>query len=135
MSRLPATVRSLRSSACALRINADTLATGNGSRLLRFYGVECGIKDRYLRTELARHHGDTSELVGTPGDFGHELAAGLKAIRAPGTIPPPPMLETGGKQVTIGKAHELWRYGIPHEGGDDAETWLKRVDEWLEASR
>lgn len=135
MSKLPATARSLRASAYALRRDADALASGNGSRLLRFYGVECAIKERYIVSELASPRADTSALDGTDGDFGHDLDKGLKAIRAPGTLQPAPQLKSNGKQVAIGKAHELWRYGIPHEGEQAAEAWLKHIESWLEDSR
>jgi hypothetical protein len=139
MSQIPATTRQLKASAAALQRNAETLASGNGSLLLRFYSVECSMKERYLTEQRASPQGDTSMLNGAFGSDGHDLNMGLKALKAPATLPTAPHLKAQvGKEthsMSVERAHQLWRYGINHEGSPALESWLKQVTGWLEKQR
>lgn len=88
MSRIPATARALRFSACALHKCVGKLEPGNGARLLLFYSVECAMKERFLKRQLASPHGDTSQIPDEAfGSGGHDLDAGRKALRAPAPFP------------------------------------------------
>ena len=134
MSQIPSSARALKASASALRSNADTLRSCNGALLLRFYSVECDMKERYIRLQLASPHGDTSLIpAGTFGGSGHDLDAGRKALRAPATLPAAPSLKLRANDapVTIKDAHQVWRYNIAHEGADLVEAWLQQVATWL----
>jgi hypothetical protein len=147
MSQIPATTRQLKASAAALQKNADALTAGNGSLLLRFYSVECAMKERYLTSQRTSPIGDTSKLVGVFGSSGHDLDAGRKALRAPASVPAAPKLSVPDPKpvygltaatpraiptvVAVEGAHQVWRYGILHEGSEPMEAWLKQVQAWL----
>jgi hypothetical protein len=135
MSQLSSSGRTLRSGATGLLNNANALVRGEGALLLRFYGVECLMKARYLSHQLATPYGDSALIPnGTFGSTGHDLDAGRKALRAPASVPRAPTLRlrNGGRVVDVQQAHQVWRYHIPHEGGEDMDKWLNTVIEWLE---
>lgn len=137
MSRLPATDTQLRSSASRLRSSANTLAQGNDSLLLRFYGVECLMKSILLRRACppAGASLDTTLLGRELGSSGHDLNLGLAALGvAQATLGPAPQLTrpAPNQPVHIVHAHQVWRYGLDHDPCQDVETWLKTAHQVLE---
>ncbi len=151
MSQIPASARELRQSAKHMYRQAETLradvAGGYGSLLLRFYGIECHMKDIYLVHTMRRPQGDTDDIPkGTFGRSGHDLQAGLKSLRIPCWLPEVEKMKIPGKPrytpgsaeplrtdkiVEIEEAHQVWRYGIANEGSEVAGVWLDALIQWL----
>lgn len=138
MSRIPAKAGELKRSASTLRSAADRL-TDSPSRLLLFYSVECGLKERYLVNRLDRRpYDDTSVLEEDEGPFGrtgHDLGAASKALRIPALSEKPPHLLVHGQAKSVEYAHQVWRYGIGCSGAEDVEAWLYSISRWLEDNR
>jgi len=150
MGHIPSSVRNLEFGAYLLLKNADCMKDVEVQRnknaaphfesslLLRFYSVECAMKARFLVSELANRHGDTSMIpAGTFGSCGHDLDAGRKALRAPAAVPPAPALQlkNSERQIHIRQAHQVWRYHIPCRMTADVENWLHDVSAWLKESQ
>lgn len=149
MSQEPANGFELRRR--ALHSRRELNATEGTSRaLLLFYCVECAMKALYLRNQCGGAQAWSDQLgesEGFPfGRSGHDLARATKALRVPKSIfgASKPALKIhqrnrNGRRddalTTVGmdKVHQIWRYGIPHEGCDAALDWLTRLDAWLTA--
>jgi hypothetical protein len=140
MPKIPSSVRSLDTAATSLLASANLLSSGRGesSYLLRFYSVECAMKARYIRFELANPNADTSKIPQEAfGKSGHDLNAGLKALRAPASLRAAPCLKLKKSNVSVQvhDAHTVWRYHIPHEGAVGLEAWLNDMTTWLKESK
>lgn len=123
MSRIPAKVGELKRSASRLRSAAERL-TDSPARLLLFYGVECGMKERYLAQHLGKRPDDDTSALGEDGGpfgaTGHDLGAACKALRIP-AVERAPHLLVHGQAKSIEHAHQVWRYGIACSGSEDVE--------------
>lgn len=159
MSKIPASARELRNSAKHLHRQGEALrgdaAGGSGTLMLRFYGLECQLKELFLVHTMRRPNGDTSDIPeGTFGRSGHDIQAGLKALRIPCMLPEAPRLGVLDHKPHYGdlprteprrgeppgfarieQAHQVWRYGIAHEGSDAMGGWLDALVTWLRTQR
>lgn len=134
---IPATVHALRASAAALDASARTGQPDNVRSLLRFYSVECAAKARYITDQLAQPYGNTSAIPDTAfGQSGHDLEAARKALKiGASSVGPAPGLRVAGGSVTIKEAHQVWRYGIHHEGREEADAWMLAFWNWIRETR
>jgi hypothetical protein len=138
--RIEANVAELKRAANNHRKQAHELATAAGAArpcrsavMLRFYGVESGMKAQYLMDRRLR---TTREIEDAFGKGGHDLCRGLRALRVPAVVGKAPVLHRKSKTaetVQIKRSHEALRYGIELERSDfDAlDAWLCRILDWL----
>ena len=140
MSRVEANVQELKKAANSHRLHAHQPIRQNSARpprsavLLRFYGVESGMKAKYLTLKRLR---STAQIpAGLFGSNGHDLERGMRAIGVPAVIagkPPALHRKTSGDDVPIARSHEALRYGVDLRRTDfDAlDAWLVRLLKWL----
>ena len=142
MSHIEANPDELEIAARTHRDQADQLAkagSANPSRsavLLQFYGVESGMKAKYLRAHLGRTTRDIPE--GSFGVNGHDLVEGLKTLRAPAIVggrPPTLHRRSTGQQIPIARSHEALRYGVDLRPSDrdTLNAWLTKLLAWLQS--
>lgn len=134
--RIHVSASSLDASATHLRTSAGTLGSTNSALLLLFYCVECSMKARYISAILKDPRMNTADIPPSAfGSSGHDLDAGRKALKVPASVPAAPNLRVDGQSHAVQFSHQVWRYGILHEGSPEMEAWFGKMIKWLEDSR
>jgi hypothetical protein len=127
---------------CAFQSTTDAC-----SYLLLFYAVECGLKSIWLKQKNLTGTDRIQDQTLLSKD-GHNFAVWIKEIRLPKSVVgelfnnkgnPLPLqtptfrLASGGAHLDTGKAHQVWRYGIPVDSQDQKALveWLEKVCIWI----
>ncbi|MEQ9355029.1 hypothetical protein [Coleofasciculus sp. F4-SAH-05] len=106
---------------------------GTASYLLLFYATECGLKRIWLRRKELQ---TTDQIQDQKLKNGHKLDRWIKELGIPASeveAAPRFSLERDGSNLDIGKAHEVWRYGIEvkSEHEENLVNWLESVCDWI----
>lgn len=126
----------------AVQLTKDTC-----SYLLLFYAVECGLKSIWLKRKNLTGTDRIQDQTLLSKD-GHNFAVWLKETRLPKSVvgdifdskgnplslqTPTFRLASGGAHLDTGKAHQVWRYGIPVDSEDQKSLveWLEKVCTWI----
>jgi len=140
-TRVEANLQELRTAARTHRKSADALVHGSEAEpsrsavLLRFYGVESGMKAILMRREKLRTTNTIFE--GAFGLNGHDLEVGMRSINVPAVVAKrPPVLRRKSapkSTVSVLRSHEALRYGIDilREDLEQFDRWLVGILEWL----
>ncbi len=127
--------------------SAVQLTTETCSYLLLFYAVECGLKSIWLKRKNLTGTDRIPDQTLLSKD-GHNFGVWIKEIRLPKSVVgelfnsegnPLPFqtpcfrLASGGAHLDTGKAHQVWRYGIPVDSQDQKALveWLEKVCTWI----
>ncbi len=115
--------------------SASEKISGTSSYLLLFYAVECGLKSVWLNRRKTRKlkTQDNSLLF----KYGHSLDLWVKELKiAAKEVGVPPNFHLDGDRSTIlkiGKAHQVWRYGVKIKLEDEKKLveWLQNICNWI----
>ena len=115
-------------------INAIGSHSGPSYNLLKFYGVECGLKAIYLQRNKFR---TTRQIPDERVRGSHHLADLAKVLRLPAAVIDANSdfhLQHDRSSWSVDKLHQAWRYGVKVEPDDEQRVvdWLERLVQWIQ---
>ncbi|MDY6803383.1 MAG: hypothetical protein SXA11_06200 [Cyanobacteriota bacterium] len=117
--------------------DASEKISGTSSYLLLFYAAECGLKSVWLKRNQRNQRRYKTQDNSVLFKYGHSLDRWVKALKiSTGAVGEPPDFHLEGDRSTIldiGKAHQVWRYGIKIEAKDEQKLveWLQNICNWI----
>jgi hypothetical protein len=117
--------------------SASEKSSDSSSYLLLFYAVECGLKSVWLKRNQRHQKKSKTQDNSLLFKYGHSLDLWVKELKISAKeVGVPPNFHLDGDRsiiLDIGKAHQVWRYGIKIKAEDEQKVveWLQNICNWI----
>jgi hypothetical protein len=116
---------------------ASETISGTPSYLLIFYAVECGLKSIWFKGNQRNQRRSKTQDNSLLFKYGHSLDLWVKELKISakevGVLPNFHLDGDRSIILDIGKAHQVWRYGIKIKAEDEQKVveWLQHICNWI----